>query len=185
MSLQLNFSDQLLLMDLSDYDESALLAHIAACHRIADNLPSHYRINGAGEEVIRGKTSFRGGIIEGNDRESSKSRSKRICDDNSSEVSDVFIDPASDSSPAFTSITLSPAATDSVRCACLSSARMAVVQVVLIAGKSVSGLLAMFFREEKGSAWIGDQTLHRTALLLFDPWFFSYYFQFLSRRRCV
>ena len=186
MSLQLNFSDQLLLMDLSEYEELALLGHIAACHTIADQLPSHYRINGAGEEIIRGRTSCKGGVIEGIDRESSKSRSKRSCDDSCSEVSDVFTDPASDSSPAFTSIELSLAATDSVRCACLSSARMAVVHAVLLASKSVSGLLAMFFREEKCGAWIGDQTLHKTTLVLFDPRsFFSYNLKLLSRWRCV
>ena len=158
--MQLNFSDQLLLIDFSEYDELALLSHINACHTIADQLPSHYRINGDREEMGRGRISCKEGVIEEKSEEFSKSRSKRCCDDDGSEFSDTVTDPACDSSSVCTSIELNLAATDSVRCACLSSARMAVGHAVQLASKSVSGLLSMFFKEKKGSAWIGDKIKH-------------------------
>ena len=59
MSLQLNFSDQLVLIDLSGYDEASLLSHVKACHTIADQLPSHFDISLKDEEntALRGAKS--------------------------------------------------------------------------------------------------------------------------------
>ena len=177
--MQLNFSDQLLLMDFGEYDEVALLSHINACHTIADQLPSHYRINGDREEMVRGRISCK--------EEFSESRSKRNCDNDCSDFSNAVADRASDSATVCTSIELNLAATDSVRCACLSSARMAVVHAVRLAGKSVSGILSMFFKEKNGSAWIGDKINNCERIILVEcPTHFSnYHYDFISRRRCL
>ena len=121
MSLQLNFSDQLQMMDLRGYDEASLLSHIKACHTIVDQLPSHFDINRAKE-----------GDEKDSDRQSSSD------------------------SPFFLRIELSAAATDSVRCACLSSARLAVVQAVQRVALSVQGLLDLFFCEKQKTGWIGE-----------------------------
>ena len=185
--MQLNFSDQLLLIDFSEYDEVALLSHINACHTIADQLPSHNRINGDREEMVRGRISCKEGAKEEKSKEFGESRSKRNCDNDGSEFTDAVADRASDSTSVCTSIELNLAATDSVRCACLSSARMAVVHAVQLAGKSVSGLLSMFFKEKKGSAWIGDKIneCYRTILIECPSHFLNHHYDFISRRRCL
>lgn len=145
MSLQLNFSDQLLLLDLSEYDETSLLSHIKACHTIVAQLPSHFDIRKTQE---CDKEGFEGV------RTSPKSL-RNIHDNSSSEKSketEVTVEGVSSS----VSIELSPAATDSVRCACLSSAHMAAIQTVQRVRGSMQDILDLFFVEGRTSKWIGE-----------------------------
>ena len=132
MSLQLNFSDQLVLIDLREYDEASLLTHVKACHTIADQLPSHFDISLKEEE----KTT---------------PRANKIYQDNSS---DTDGDSVLSRGPTF--IMLSPAVIDSVRCACYYSAKLGVVQAVQRMSYSVQGLIDLLFLESKGSTWIGS-----------------------------
>ena len=179
MSLQLNFSDQLVLIDLSEYDEAALLSHVKACHSIVDQLPSHFDISRREEEGdsprsqraserISGRNSGR--RVRNSERssdrqestkestkESAKESAKESRQDNDSDTDSVM-------SRTPTCIQLSPAATDSVRSACLSSARLAVVQVVQRTRHSVQGLVDLFFVETHNSSWIGPTLMFRCWL---------------------
>lgn len=134
MSLQLNFSDQLVLIDLSGYDEASLLSHVKACHTIADQLPSHFDISLKDEE----NTALRGQRVDRDD------------------CSDTDADSEKSKSPTF--IKLSPAVIDSVRCACFSSARHGVVQAVQRMSYSVQGLIDLLFLESQSSSWIGNDS---------------------------
>jgi hypothetical protein len=147
MSLQLNFSDQLLLLDLSYYDEVSLLSHVKACHSIVDHLPSHFDITRTkeGEDKKRDK------------EQNPKTKTLKISNDKNSdsELSAADTDSAAASS---ISVQLSPAAIDAVRCACLSSARIAIVQAVQRVNLSVQSLVDLFFCEGKNSRWIGESS---------------------------
>jgi hypothetical protein len=144
MSLQLNFSDQLLLLDLSHYDEVSLLSHVKACHSIVDHLPSHFDITRTkeGEDKKRDK------------EQNPKTKTLKISN------SDSELSAADSYSGAASSISvqLSPAAIDAVRCACLSSARIAIVQAVQRVNLSVQSLVDLFFCEGKNSRWIGKSS---------------------------
>ena len=168
MSLQLNFSDQLLLVDLSEYDEMSLLSHIKACHVIVDQLPSHFDIKKAQESD---KDGF----------ERMRSNSKCLRNVNDSTITEkpenIPIDVLASSS---VSIELSPAAIDSVRCACLSSARTAAVQAVhRVQQGSVTDLLDLFFVEGRTSMWIGEwQSILRSFHFFGSPKMFHCFLHF-------
>lgn len=145
MSLQLNFSDQLLLMDLSNYDEVSLLSHVKACHSIVDHLPSHF-------DICRAKE----GEEKKSDKESNqKTKNLKINNDRNSDSEHSAADSELGTASSI-SVQLSPAAIDSVRCACLSSARTAIVQAVQRVSVSVQSLVDLFFCESKNSKWIGE-----------------------------
>lgn len=139
MSLQLNFSDQLALIDLTEYDEASLLNHIKACHTIVVQLPSHFDISRRDDEK------------ENNSLKSQKSQKSPIVQKTGQrDEKDSNID-----SQSCKSIELSPAVTDSVRSACYSSAKFAVIHTVRRMGYSVQGLVDLLFIESHSSNWIG------------------------------
>ena len=134
MSLQLNFSDQLVLIDLTEYDEASLLNHIKACHTIVEQVPSHFDISRRDEE---------------RDAASQKSQKFQI----TGLMKEIDADSSCIPSPF---IELSPAVVDSVRSACFLSAKYAVVQTVQRIGYSVQSLVDLLFQEGPGNSWIGS-----------------------------
>jgi hypothetical protein len=176
MSLQLNFSDQLVLIDLGEYDEAALLNHIKACHTIVDQLPSHFDIgrrdddddersvNSQKSRQDNSQKSRQESRQENRHENSQKSRQaisvksrqeiSQVIRQDSRHENDSDADSLNSRSPAF--IKLSPAVVDSVRSACFSSARSAVVQIVQRTQYSVQGLVDLCFIEAHNGSWIGN-----------------------------
>jgi hypothetical protein len=155
MSLLLNFADQLVLIDLSEYDEQSLIGHIKACHTIVDILPSDIEVaRPTPPPVVSPMYPHKSQDNDGDDdngedgdgkdarhgRQGAAYQSDRS--NNYSGSSDVI------------SMRLPPAVIDAVESACLTGARSAAVLAVRRFSYSMQDLIDMLV-QEKQMGWIG------------------------------
>jgi hypothetical protein len=165
MSILLNFSDQLVSIDLSEYDEQSLINHIRACHKIADELPSEIEVERpshvqtAYNMYIFGHSSNVSAGSGTGSGSASKTTSPQTSNKNISGKQTAANTPeiggnSGSSAVRPISIELPAAVIDSVESACLTSARSAVVCAVQRLSASSIDLFDLLF-QEKQLGWIG------------------------------
>ena len=165
MSILLNFSDQLVSIDLSEYEEQSLISHIRACHKIADELPSEIEverpshIQTAYNMYIFGHSSNASASSGTGSGSVSKTTSPQTSNKNISGKPTAAIATESGGNSGCNtvppiSIQLPAAVVDSVESACLTSARSAVVCAVQRLSASSIDLFDLLF-QEKQLGWIG------------------------------